>query len=165
MNQPTDQTPDSPIAQPMLRTERLILRAFEMNDAAAVNELLADKEIAANTQLIPYPYTIEMATEWIEPQKKTWQEGRAALFAVCLPDESEQGTVIGAVGLEINSAHERGEMGYWIGKQHWGSGYCTEAARRLIEFVKQHAKKWGIFEDVAVFGILRPSTGVQKTVR
>jgi len=69
MNPPPDKHPDSPIAQPVLRTERLILRAFTLDDAATVNELLADKEIAANTQLIPFPYEIEMATEWIEPQK------------------------------------------------------------------------------------------------
>lgn len=198
MNPPTDQNPASPIAQPILRTERLILRPFTLDDAAAVNELLADKEIAANTQLIPFPYSAQMATEWIEPQMKTWQEGRAAVFAVCLADQSEQGTVIGAVGLEIDSAHERAEMGYWVGLAHWGKGYCTEAATAVIEFgfeqlginrvfayhmlrnpasgrvmeklgmtregeLKQHAKKWGIFEDVALFGILRPSKRVKTS--
>ena len=190
MTPPTDQHPDSPVAQPVLRTERLILRAFTLDDAAAVNDLLADKEIAANTQQIPFPYTAQMATEWIEPQAKTWDQGRAAVFAVCLPDQSEQGTVVGVVGLEIDSIHERAEMGYWVGLEHWGKGYCTEAAATVIEFgfeqlglnrifayhmlrnpasgrvmqklgmaqegvLKRHAKKWGIFEDVALFGILR----------
>jgi RimJ/RimL family protein N-acetyltransferase len=196
MNFPADPHPDSPIAQPILRTERLILRAFTLDDAVRVNELLADKEIAANTQLIPFPYAIEMATQWIEPQSKTWEEGRAAVFAVCLPDPSEQGTVIGVVGLEIDSVHERAELGYWVGLEHWGKGYCTEAAATVIEFgfeqlglnrifayhmlrnpasgrvmqklgmtqegvLKRHVKKWGIFEDVALFGILRHSKRVK----
>jgi len=197
MNPNTDEYPESPIDQPVLRTERLILRAISMDDAAVINELLADKEIAANTELIPFPYKIEMAEEWIEPQQKTWQEGRAAVFAICLPTTSGQGTLIGVVGLEINSAHERAELGYWVGKQYWGNGYCTEAAAALIEYgfeqlglhrilayhmlrnpasgrvmqklgmthegvLKQHVKKWGKFEDMALFGILRPSTGVPQ---
>jgi len=198
MSPPPEKNPTSPIAQPILQTERLILRAFSLDDSAAINDLLADKEIAANTQLIPFPYTAEMATEWIEPQTKTWEEGRAAVFAVCLPDQSEQGTVIGVVGLEIDSIHERAEIGYWVGLEHWGKGYCTEAAAAVIEFgfeqlglnrvfayhmvrnpasgrvmqklgmaqegvLKQHAKKWGIFEDVALFGILRPSKRVEPS--
>ncbi len=197
MNRSADQAPDAPIDQPILQTERLILRAFALDDAAAVNSLLVDKEIAANTQLIPFPYTIEMAKQWIEPQMKTWQEGRTAVFAICLPNQSEQGTVIGAVGLEINSAHERAEMGYWVGKKYWGSGYCTEAAAAVIVFgfeqlglnrvvayhmirngasgrvmqklgmtqegvLKQHVKKWGTFEDVALYGILRRPVCTRK---
>lgn len=198
MKPTSDQHPDTPIAQPILRTQRLILRAFTLDDAATVNGLLADKEIAANTQLIPFPYSAEMATQWIEPQMKTWQEGRAVVFAVCLPDQSNHGTVIGAVGLEIDSVHERGEMGYWVGLDHWAKGFCTEAAAAVIEFgfeqlglnrvfayhmlrnpasgrvmeklgmtregvLKQHVKKWGKFEDVAVFGILRPSKRVKTS--
>ena len=197
MNPLVKQSPDSPIAQPTLRTARLLLRAFRIEDAATVNDLLVDKEIAANTEPIPFPYTIEMAQEWIKPQAKTWQEGRGAVFAICLPDQSEQGTVIGVVGLEIDSSHERAELGYWVGKERWGKGYCTEAAAAVVEFgfeqlglnrvfayhlvrnpasgrvmqklgmtqegvLKQHAKKWGKFEDVSLFGILRPPTGVQK---
>ena len=197
MNRSADQHPDAPIDQPVLRTERLILRAFTLDDALAVNELLADKEIAANTQLIPFPYTVQMAVEWIEPQTKAWQEGRAAVFTLCLSSQSEQGTVIGAVGLEIDSAHERAEMGYWVGKKYWGSGYCTEAATAVIDFgfkqlglnrvfayhmlrngasgrvmqklgmtqegtLNQHVKKWGKFEDVALYGILRRSAGAKK---
>jgi RimJ/RimL family protein N-acetyltransferase len=114
------------------------------------------------------------------------------VFAICLAGKSKQGTLVGAVGLEINSAHERAEMGYWVGKTFWGSGYCTEAAEAVIDFgfkqlglnrviayhmlrnpasgrvmeklgmkqegvLKQHVKKWGTFEDVALYGILRRS--------
>ena len=59
MSPPPEKNPTSPIAQPILQTERLILRAFSLDDSAAINDLLADKEIAANTQLIPFPYTAE----------------------------------------------------------------------------------------------------------
>ena len=27
-------------------------------------------------------------------------------------------------------------MGYWIGRQHWGKGFATEASRALIEIAK-----------------------------
>ena len=28
----------------------------------------------------------------------------------------------------------QGELGYWIGESYWGMGYCTEAAKALIQF-------------------------------
>ena len=198
MHRPHEEHPDSPIDQPTLQTQRLILRALTVDDAAAINELLGDKQIAANTQLIPFPYSIDLAREWIEPQARIWQEGRAAVFAICLANQSGKGSVIGVVGLEVDSAHERGELGYWVGVSHWGKGYCTEAASAVIEFgfeqlglhrifayhmirnpasgrvmqklgmsqegvLRHHAKKWGVFEDVAIFGILRPSTAANKS--
>ncbi len=188
---------DSAIAQPTIQTARLLLRPLALNDAAAINALLMDKEIAANTETIPFPYSELLATEWIAPQLQAWQQGRAAVFAICLPSPPANARLIGVVGLEIDSPNERAELGYWVGKSFWGNGYCTEAARATIEFgfeqlglnrilayhktrnpasgrvmeklgmthegvLKQHTKKWGKFEDVAVFGILRSSGRVQK---
>ena len=29
---------------------------------------------------------------------------------------------------------EMAEIGYWIGKPHWGKGYCTEAVTALVQY-------------------------------
>ena len=171
--------------QPTLTLNRLVLRPVEPEDAAAIDALLADREIAANTRDIPFPYSLEAAREWIEPQRQSWQHGKAAVFAICL-----DGDFIGVIGLEIESSDERAELGYWVGKAWWGQGYCTEATIAVIEFafqslqlnriyayhwernrasgrvmeksgmmregsLKQHTKRWGRFEDVAVWGIVK----------
>jgi RimJ/RimL family protein N-acetyltransferase len=36
--------------------------------------------------------------------------------------------------LEIEPAHRRAELGYWIGVPHWSRGYATEAARAALHY-------------------------------
>ena len=50
---------------PTLHTPRLIIRPFKMDDATVVAELANDKDIATNTENLPYPYEEHMARQWI----------------------------------------------------------------------------------------------------
>ena len=44
-------------------------------------------------------------------------------------------TLVGSVDLmHINKQHQRGVLGFWVGHEYWGCGYCTEAAREIICF-------------------------------
>ena len=115
---------------PTLHTDRLILRAFQKDDAPAVEKYVSKKAIAATTLNIPHPYTREMAEEWIGTHKDAFEKGQAVRFAITLGDS---GRLIGAIGLEITPAHERAEIGYWIGEPHWGKGYCTEAMIAVLQ--------------------------------
>lgn len=107
-----------------LATERLLLRPFTLDDAPAVQRLASAYEVAENTLLIPHPYPEGAAAEWIAKQKPANNH----VFAITL----HEGDVIGAVGLEVQPEHDRGEIGYWIGVPYWGRGYMTEAARAVI---------------------------------
>lgn len=175
---------------PTLQTERLILRAFQVDDAPTVEKYMAEKAIAATTTNIPHPYTLEIAEEWIGTHKEAFENGQAVRFAITL---GENGNLLGAIGLEIAAAHERAEMGYWIGKPHWGKGYCTEAVITVLQHgfdslglerifathfrknpasgrvmqkagmkhegrLRHHIKKWGEFEDLEMYAILRSET-------
>jgi len=42
--------------RPKFKTERLLLRSFELSDAPWVRELAGEKAIADTTLNIPYPY-------------------------------------------------------------------------------------------------------------
>src|SRR5690606_40251496 len=44
----------------------------------------------------------------------------------------EDGTLAGAIGLDVEPLHRRAELGYWVGLDYWGRGYCTEAALALV---------------------------------
>jgi RimJ/RimL family protein N-acetyltransferase len=47
----------------------------------------------------------------------------------------ETGRVIGGIGLRLSRpAHRAGDMGYVFNPQHWGRGYCTEAATAILAF-------------------------------
>lgn len=124
------QRPERP-AQPTLHTERLMLRPFTLEDAPAVVVLANDPDIAANTLSFPYPYELPMAEEWIAGQPERWEKGELANFAIVL---REGNALAGSIGLIVSAQHERAELGYWVGRPFWGAGYCTEAARAVVDF-------------------------------
>ena len=49
-----------------IRTERLLLRAPALADAASISLLAGDYEVASMTGTIPHPYSEEMAVDWIQ---------------------------------------------------------------------------------------------------
>lgn len=173
--------------RPSLETDRLLLRPFHSEDTDTVQRLVNDPEIVATTRALHFPYPEGAAARWIAQQPEAWLHGRAAIFAIAL---KRTGLVLGAVGLEIEAADERAELGYWIDPAFWNRGYASEAALAVVDFgfrqlglnrimaeymlhnrasgrvlakagfqleglLRQHARKWGRFYDVAVLGIVR----------
>jgi RimJ/RimL family protein N-acetyltransferase len=170
--------------RPTLTTERLVLRPFVLADAPAVQRLAGDREIAANTLLIPHPYPEGAAEEWIKGHD---EQSTNQIFAISLRGVGE---AIGAIGLHVERKHERAEIGYWLGVPYWGHGYTTEAARAVVGYafaegginrvfayhfrcnpasgrvllklgmqpegtMRQHIVKWGERVDVDYYGIIR----------
>jgi len=171
--------------QPILETERLILRPFSMKDAPEVQRLAGERDIAANTRDIPHPYKDGVAEAWISSHRDKFQHGEV-IFAITLRD----GQLIGSIGLVVDRQSELAELGFWIGKPYWNSGYCTEAALAMLRYgftelglnrihsfhlsrnpasgrvmqklgmtregiFRQSLKKWGVFEDTELYAILR----------
>ena len=171
---------------PTICTARLLLRPFVLEDAPALHELVKEREIASTTLNIPHPYEEEMAKVWISSHTPGWENQEMAVFAIT---EASAG-LVGAISLRLELAHERGELGYWIGIPFWGKGYATEATKAVIKFgfeqmklnrihaahltrnpasgrvmikagmtfegvLRKHILKWGEFEDVAKYSILR----------
>lgn len=172
--------------QPVLVTDRLLLRSFDVADASEVQRLCGDYAVAATT-LLPYPYPDGLAEIWIASLREGIERGEAAAFAVTVPPE---GNLIGGVRLQIDRDHARGELGFWVGRPCWGRGYATEAVGAVIGYgfsvlglhrvyavhfsrnpasgrvmekcgmlhegrFREHVRKWGVYEDVDVWGILR----------
>jgi [ribosomal protein S5]-alanine N-acetyltransferase len=119
-----------PNPQPLLYTQRLILRPFTLTDVAVVVALAGDRTVADNTLSIPHPYTDADAKDWIRQQPLAYGEGKAINFAITRPD----GTLCGSIGLGLSIQFNLAELGYWIGRPFWGQGYATESAAALIAF-------------------------------
>jgi len=128
--------------QPILKTDRLILRPFSFNDAPIVQKLAGDYNVAKTTLNIPHPYADGEAEKWIATHVPLFNIGKIVTFAIIL---SETNQLTGAISLILAPEHDRAEMGYWIGKSYWGKGYCTEAARRLIKYGFEELKLNRIF--------------------
>jgi len=115
---------------PSLSTPRLMLRPFQLSDAAKVQELAGNKAVAEMTAHVPYPYLDGMAEEWILKHKSWFTNQQAVALAI---ESMDSGELIGAVSItDIHAA--TGELGYWIGQPYWGKGYCTEAVNTLVNY-------------------------------
>src|SRR5947208_13308688 len=108
----------------VLETQRLVLRAPQLEDAKAIAALANDRRIAENTARIPYPYRMPDAESWIIA---AGTELDAETYLITLAN----GTVIGGCGFDLRDGPAP-EIGYWLGTRYWGKGYATEAVRALI---------------------------------
>jgi [ribosomal protein S5]-alanine N-acetyltransferase len=120
-----------PGPQPELLTARLRLRRLEQADAADVQRLAGDFAVADTTLSIPHPYPEGAAENWIGSLRAAYDEDRSVVFAIT---DRATGAFHGAIGLTLHPAHDRAELGYWIGQPFWGRGYATEAARAVLRW-------------------------------
>jgi RimJ/RimL family protein N-acetyltransferase len=109
----------------VLETERLTLRRPTLADVKAIARLAGDRRIAENTRRLPHPYAEDDAIEFV---RAAAHENRGTVFLI----ESNFAPV-GVVGLDWREP-DAPELGYWLGIEHWGQGFGTEAARAMIDF-------------------------------
>ena len=111
-----------------LETERLILRAWKLEDAADVFAYASGSRVGRNAGWKPHETlaeTKEILRKFIE-QDDTW--------AV---EYKESRKVIGSVGLHCREregiAFDR-ELGYVLSEDYWGRGIIPEAVSAVIRF-------------------------------
>ncbi|WP_398483727.1 GNAT family N-acetyltransferase [Tardiphaga sp.] len=121
---PTPQLSESRAA--VLQTQRLTLRKPVMADAIAVTELANDRRIAENTRRLPHPYSQDDAEQFVGSL-----QDEAATDAVFLIELDYR--PIGMVGVDWREP-DAPELGYWLGVEHWGRGFATEAVRAAIDY-------------------------------
>ena len=173
-----------PTLGPTLETVRLILRPYREEDVSELVPLIGAREVAATTLRIPYPYTEQIAREFIATTQHDAENVRQAVTL------RSDGRLIGGVGLHLAAKYHHAELGYWIGVPYWGQGYATEAAGALMRHgfedlhlhrifanhfggnaasgrilkklgmkyegcQRQHFLKWNEFLDSEMYGILR----------
>lgn len=115
--------------QPNLKTQRLVLRPFNDSDAPLIHQYANDPEMANNTLNIPHPYPDGAAEQFLQQVRDDYESGNGYYYAITLNDD-----FIGSFSMRIVHRHERGEIGYWIGRPFWGYGYMTEAGHALLSW-------------------------------
>lgn len=114
-----------------LQTERLILSVPEARDIPRILEYAKNPVISRNLLTFPHPYAEKDAIFWINLANQCHQSGEGYIFAI---RSKEDGLLIGGIGLDVNKAHNRAEVGYWLGDPHWGKGYATEGTKEMLRF-------------------------------
>jgi len=109
----------------VLETERLTLRSPTLADVKAIARLANDRRIAENTRRLPHPYSLDHAVEFVRALAS-----RDSELVFLIEQDFEP---IGVVGVNLRDPSAP-ELGYWLGVEHWGQGFGTEAARAAIDF-------------------------------
>jgi len=109
----------------VLETERLSLRKPTLADVKAIAQLANDRRIAEMTRRLPHPYLQDDAAAFVNALAGAGSE------TVFLIERDHQ--AVGMVGIDWREP-ELPELGYWLGIEHWGQGYATEAARAVIDY-------------------------------
>ena len=108
---------------PVLKTERLVLRAPRLADVKAIAQIANDRRIAENATRIPHPYGVDDAEEFVASVNR--RDGEACFVVIC------GGKPIGICS--IDRREDDAEFGYWLGAASWGQGFATEAARAAVD--------------------------------
>ncbi|KYO52621.1 GNAT family N-acetyltransferase [Tistrella mobilis] len=127
----------------------LSLRAPRPGDAAALQALVSDPEVALPTAAIPHPYPPGGAAAHLADLARESAAGREIAVAVIDGPDPETGRLIGMVTLRLDG--EGGAaLGYVLGRAWWGRGLMTEAVRRVLLLAREHPEIARIEADVMV---------------
>jgi RimJ/RimL family protein N-acetyltransferase len=107
-----------------ITTTRLVLRAPIRGDVPEIVRLADNRKIYDVLARLPHPYTRADGIGFVEILAQR-ADGRP--YAITLNDQ-----FIGVVSFNYE-AGEPAELGYWLGEQHWGKGFMSEAVKGLLE--------------------------------
>lgn len=126
-----------PERPPIIRGERVYLRAAERGDVANFVRWFNDAEVLRNLATFA-PMSEAAETAWFDRMQAA--QGKTDYhFVICLLDDDRP---IGTVGLHhISWEDGRAEFGIAIGeKSEWGKGYGTDALRAICDFGFGHLR-------------------------
>ena len=124
---------------PTLRTERLVLRAFTLEDAPELHRLARARKVARMMLRHPHPYEKETAEQWIWGLRPMFDAGIGTTFAMVL---REGGALVGTVslytrapdGTAVLGEEGTGLLGFWLGVPYWNKGHATEAVAEVVRY-------------------------------
>jgi RimJ/RimL family protein N-acetyltransferase len=131
-----------PTAALHLRGDGLLLRPWEMRDAAAFARGVSDPEFLRWNSPRSRVMSQADAVAWIEHRAETYARAESAYFCV---EDAADGTVLGHVGFGAIDPHMRAAVvGYWVLPEARGRGVARRALARCA--------RWG-FEVVGLHRI------------
>ena len=117
---------------PELRTERLVMRGFREEDLDALAEMSADSEV---TRWVGDPDGLSREETWRRMAYFIghWELRGLGQWALI---EQETGELVGRAGLLYPEAWPGLEVGWLVGRQHWGRGFAPEAGRASLGWAR-----------------------------
>ena len=126
----------------VIEGERIVMRRWKVDDAPELYRIASDAEVGPMAGWLPHRTEDESrrVIETLFSNDRTW--------AIVLKGE---GKPIGCMGYYTHESSNIAigendcEVGYWLAKEYWNMGICTEALRLMLEYcekVKQFERVW-----------------------
>ena len=120
------------MVQPILNTDRLILRPFQNQDAEAIFQYASNPAVAQFTTWTPHQ-SIDDSIQYLNWIGKMTCSEDEKLFFVWAIQEKISNQVIGSIDFK-NLNPTTGQFDYALAQDHWNKGYMTEAAKTVFNW-------------------------------
>jgi RimJ/RimL family protein N-acetyltransferase len=117
--------------RPIIETERLLLRQLVLDDAEAVFRIHSDPEVLRYTGDTAPADVEETRQKLAERQIADYRRYGFGRWACAL---KATGELVGWAGLKYLPELGEVDLGYRLGRDWWGRGLATEAARACVEY-------------------------------
>jgi ribosomal-protein-alanine N-acetyltransferase len=107
----------------------IVLREYVGSDLESLVRLANNENVSRYlVYTFPYPYTKADGEWWIS----TGSRQNGAITRVI----EYEGLLVGSVGIRPQSGWREhlGEIGYWVGEEHWGKGIATAALKQMTDY-------------------------------
>lgn len=128
---------------PVIETERLILRPHTVEDAEAVFEWTSDERVAEFMNYNRHE-SVNTSLEWLKSLDALENEYTWGIV------RRQDGKLIGSCSIRRRPDGVFWSFGYNLRFDCWNMGYATEAAKRMIEFVRKEHNDGRITAEHAV---------------
>ncbi|BBH24145.1 alanine acetyltransferase [Paenibacillus baekrokdamisoli] len=116
---------------PVLETERVILRKITLNDLGDIYNYCSDKEVSKFTTWYPHS-TIEDSLGFVKHIICLYEENKLAPWGI---EDKETKTIIGTVGfVYLDEKQSRAELAYALSREYWNKGVMSEIVRKVIQY-------------------------------
>jgi len=116
---------------PRLTDGRLVVRPYEPDDAAAEQALCDQPEMAQWLHLVPAPYALADAVEFIADSRRRLVAGDRARMAIT---DAASGELLGSVSLDLFPDRQAAEIGYLVRRESRRRGVALAAVRLVAEW-------------------------------
>ncbi len=123
--------PYVPLPVPDLSDGFVVVRPLCPDDAPAVAAACQDPLIQERCYLVPSPYTLADAEEFIAEARRTLVRGTAAQCAICAAADGE---LLGTINFVSHPEPETAETGYWVKREARGRGVAAAALRLVMAY-------------------------------
>ena len=123
---------------PILKGENVKLRQLCRKDAKRITKLLTQEVSYCLKAIIPNPYKIEDALNFINKSHSNFKSKKGFIFGIDFRGatvELSSSPFVGIISIEnIDHINRNAEVGYWIGKEYWNRGIATESLALVIDY-------------------------------